>query len=87
MPSTRAWPAVMESMPISILMVVLLPAPLGPSSPNVLPRGIVSDRVVHRQRCGRTAWSDRPVSMAGSFGAGCAHGRLLPSLVELARAA
>src|SRR5579862_129914 len=35
--SIRALPAVGKIIPISSLMVVLLPAPLGPSSPNTSP--------------------------------------------------
>ena len=82
MPSTRASPAVMESIPISILIVVLLPAPLGPSSPNVLPRGIVQRQIVHRQRAaeslGQTDKLDGRTVLGWS-----AHERLLPSGIAM----
>src|SRR6266404_3800438 len=37
LPSIRALPAVGKMMPISSLMVVLLPAPFGPKNPNTSP--------------------------------------------------
>src|SRR2546430_11428729 len=40
-PATRAWPEVGGSNVVSILMVVLLPAPLEPSSPNPEEAGTV----------------------------------------------
>src|SRR5256886_15273818 len=40
-PATRAWPEVGGSNVVSTLMVVLFPAPLGPSSPNTEEAGTV----------------------------------------------
>jgi hypothetical protein len=39
-PHMFAVPAVLLTSPAKILIIVDLPAPLGPSSPNMLPRGI-----------------------------------------------
>src|SRR6266513_2762232 len=39
-PATSAVPEVGSSIPVSILIVVLLPAPFGPSKPTNLPAGI-----------------------------------------------
>ena len=44
MPSTFAVPAVGSVRPSNIRIVVVLPAPFGPSRPNTSPRSMRSDR-------------------------------------------
>ncbi len=48
-PSTSIEPDVGRACPVSMRIVVDLPAPLGPSSPRTMPRGTVSVEAVDRR--------------------------------------
>ncbi len=63
-PSTRAWPAVGLSTPLSSRTVVVLPAPLCPSTPKMAPGGTSSDR----SSTARTSPKRRPSACARMTG-------------------
>jgi hypothetical protein len=44
LPRQRTWPASGSSTPRMIRMAVVLPAPLGPTNPNIWPSSTVNDR-------------------------------------------
>jgi len=43
-PKMRIWPESGMVMPIIIRMVLVLPAPLGPSRPNIVPGAMLNDK-------------------------------------------
>mmetsp|Transcript_6811 Transcript_6811/g.19701 ORF Transcript_6811/g.19701 Transcript_6811/m.19701 type:complete len:285 (+) Transcript_6811:588-1442(+) len=72
-PPTKTWPAVLASMPLSTWIVVVLPAPLGPSSAKVSPKGIVRSRPRTAKKAGCCALpgystTSLEIAMAASFG-------------------
>ena len=71
-PPTNARPAVARVRPASRRSVVVLPAPLGPSSPNTEPVGTPSSAPSRARRRPDSAWSGRRSRIAGGRGVGIA---------------